>query len=124
MAQIQKRIEKKNDLTILTVHGKVAAEQIIEALVDFYEGALTSKLLWDYTDADLTGVKNDELRQISSVAVSYAHLRKDGHTAIVMPATLGFGLGRMYEIICENDESPINYNIFKDAREAREWLNS
>jgi len=122
MAQIQKKIETKNDLTILTVHGKVAAELIIEALVDFYEGAHTSKLIWDYTDADLTGVKNDELRQISSVAVSYAPLRKDGQTAIVMPAALGFGLGRMYEIICENDESPINYYIFKDIKKAREWL--
>lgn len=124
MAHIQKRTEKKNDLTILVVHGRVTADQIIEALVDFYKGAFTPKLIWDYTDADLTGVKNDELRQISSVALGYAHLRKDGQTAIVMPATLGFGLGRMYEIICENDENPINYNIFKDIKKAREWMNA
>lgn len=124
MAKIQKKVEKENDLTIMVVHGQVTADMIIEALVDFNQGAFTSKLIWDYTNADLTEVQNDELHHISSVAVSYSHLRKEGQTAIVMPETLGFGLGRMYEIISENDENPINYNIFKDIKKARAWLNS
>ena len=124
MAEIQKIVEKENDLTIMVVHGQVTADMIIEALVEFNQGAFTSKLIWDYTDADLSEVKNHELHHISSVAVSYSHLRKGGQTAIVMPETLGFGLGRMYEIISENDENPINYNIFKDIKKAREWLSS
>ena len=124
MADILKKVEDENDLTIMVVHGQITADMIIAALVGFYEGAFTSRLIWDYTDADLTEVQNDELRQISSVAVSYAHLRKEGQTAIVMPETLGFGLGRMYEIICENNESPIHYNVFKDIEKAREWLSS
>jgi hypothetical protein len=124
MAEIRKNVEKENDLTIMVVHGQVTADLIIAALVDFYQGAFTSKLIWDYTDADLTQVKNDELRQISSVAVNHAHLRKEGQTAIVVPETLGFGLGRMYEIISENDENPINYNVFKDINTAREWMRS
>ena len=124
MAEIRKNVEEENDLTIMVVHGEVTADMIIAALVDFYQGAFTSKLIWDYTDADLTQVKNDELRQISSVAVNHAHLRREGRTAIVVPETLGFGLGRMYEIISENDENPINYNVFKDINMARKWMRS
>jgi hypothetical protein len=124
MAEIQKSVDKENDLTIMIVHGQVTAAMIIEALVDFYQGAFTSKLIWDYTDADLTQVKNDELRQISSVAVGYANLRSEGRTAIIVPEALGFGLGRMYEIISENDENPIHYNVFNDVQKAREWLGS
>ena len=124
MAKIQKSVEMESDLTIMTVHGQVTADMIIEALVDFYQGAFTSKLIWDYTGADLTQVKNDELRHISSVAVTYATLRREGRTAIIVPEALGFGLGRMYEIICENDENPIHYNVFKNIKKAREWLGS
>ena len=122
--EILKKVDEGRDLTVMVVSGRVTARQIIEALVDYYDGAFTQNLIWDYTAADLTAVANDDLRRISSVATGYAHLRKEGRTAIVMPEILGFGLGRMYEILSEIDDNPIQYRIFKSSEEALRWLDS
>jgi hypothetical protein len=122
MAEIRKEIEKQYDVTIMAASGKITAGQIIDVLIDYYEGEFTSNLIWDYTDADLTDIANADLQRISSASRRYTHLRKKGKTAIVVTEPLGFGLGRMYEIINEMEENPVRYNIFKTRQEALEWM--
>ena len=124
MAQVQKKYEPANNLTIIVFSGKVTVDEIVDAIEDYYRGGITTNLIWDYTSADLTVITSDQLQHISSVAQSYAHLRKDGKTAIVMPDELGFGIGRMYEIFNEMNEVPIQYHIFKHIDEAMHWLKS
>ena len=124
MAQIQKTYDPSKDLTIIGFSGKVTVDEIVDAIEDYYRGDITTNLIWDYTSADLTVITSDQLQHISSVAQSYAPLRKGGKTAIVMPDELGFGIGRMYEIFNEMNEVPIEYHIFKRIDEAMDWLQS
>ena len=124
MAQIQKKYAPTKDLTIIAFSGKVSDDEILDAIEDYYRGNVTTNLIWDYTSADLTVITSDQLQHISSVAQGYAHLRKDGKTAIVMPDELGFGIGRMYEIFNEMNEVPIDYHIFKHIDQAMDWLQS
>lgn len=122
MAQIQKQREADGATTVLLVTGKVIAEEIVAAIEDFYRQECTRNLLWDLTRADLTELTMAQLRQILSFAQGYKHLRGKGKTAIVTASDLGFGLGRMYEILCELDNHPIPLKVFKAMPEARDWL--
>jgi hypothetical protein len=124
MAQIAKQIDRRRDLTIMAVTGRVTAGDIVAALDDYYGGEFTANLIWDYTSADLSAITSAQLHQISSVAKRYGHLRQNCKTAIVAPGDLAFGLGRMYETLNEINEIPVQYTIFKRLEEAMRWLAS
>ncbi|MEW6500016.1 MAG: hypothetical protein AB1456_00860 [Thermodesulfobacteriota bacterium] len=124
MASIRKRFAEEEETTVFLVEGVAIAEEIIAAIEEFYRQGCTAKLLWDLSGADLAGLTMEQLRQILSVAQGYGHLRPNGKTAIVVASNLGFGLGRMYEILCELDRHPIPLRVFKTMAEAREWLAS
>ena len=49
MGNITKKIDAENDLTVFIVAGKVTADELIAAIHDFYESAVTSNVLWDLT---------------------------------------------------------------------------
>lgn len=124
MAQIRKRTIKKKDLTIIYVIGKVSVNDITDALKDFYESSRTLKLLWDLSKSDLTDITSDHLREILSVAKDYAYLRKGGKTAFFISGSLGYGITRMYEIIAELYDHPVEFNVFRSRDEAMKWLES
>lgn len=124
MALIRKEVEENGKTTILVVAGTVVAEELVEAFKDFYRQEFTPNLVWDATHADLTELSTDQLRQIFSIAKDFSHLRQSGKTAIVVAGSLGFGMGRMYEIFCELDNHPIPLRVFKSREEAMAWLES
>jgi len=119
---VQKQHEKKGELTILEVTGRITAEELIDAIKEFYRDGCTAKLIWDIRATDLTTLSTEQLRQVLSIAQSYGHLRPNGKTAIVVTGDLAFGLGRMYEILCEIDQHPIPLKVVKSMDEARAWL--
>jgi len=122
MVQIRKHTDRDRDMTILRVSGRITAREIIDAMEDYYQGELTTNLVWDYTSSDVSAITSAQLHEISSVAKRYGPLRKDGKTAIVAPDDLAYGLGRMYEILNEINEIPVQYMIFKNLDDALSWF--
>lgn len=122
MVQIRKHTDRDRDMTILRVSGRITAREIIDAMEDYYQGELTTNLVWDYTSSDVSAITSAQLHEISSVAKRYGPLRKDGKTAIVAPDDLAYGLGRMYEILNEINEIPVQYMIFKNLDDALRWF--
>ena len=108
----------------MTVSGILTCEEIIHALEDFFKHGCTPDLLWDFTDAHPSGITQSEMEQIIIVAKSYAHLRKNGRTALVVNRDLSFGLSRMYETLSEVKEHPIHHRVFRDMDKALAWLTS
>ncbi len=124
MAQIKKKIVKEKDLTIIEVTGKITSNEIIEAIIDFYKSDFTLKLLWDLSKSDMSGITGDHLREILSVAKSYAHLREGGKTALFTTLPLGYGIARMYEILSDVNQHPIQNSVFRSLDKAMAWLES
>ncbi len=122
MCQILKTIEEENDLTTMTVTGKVSLGELIEALKDFYNGRYTMKLLWDFSGADLAEISSEHLYMLVSFSKSYGHLRKGGKTAFVLAGGFEFGLGRMFETLSVLHQHTVLYNVFKKKDEAEAWL--
>lgn len=122
---VRKQLEKNGDLTFLVVTGRITAEELIEAIGEFYRQEYTAKLIWDIREADLTALSTEQLRKVLSFAQSLGHLRKNGKTAIVVAGNLAFGLGRMYEILCEIDRHPVPLKVVKNMDEATmAWLDA
>lgn len=124
MATIKRTNRKDDLLTIFTVNGPLSCDEVIHALDDFYKHEVTPYLLWDFTDADLSGINQNDMEQIISTAKSNTYLRKDGKTAFVVSQDLSFGMSRMYEILSELSEHPISPSVFRDMNKAIAWLKS
>jgi len=106
------------------VRGMLTCEDIIHSLEEFFKHGVTPHLLWDFTSADLSGITQKDMEEIITVAKSYAHLRKNGKTALLVPKDLSFGLSRMYETLSEIREHPILHRLFRDMGKAMAWLES
>jgi hypothetical protein len=122
MKKIIKNIYSENDLTVFTVIGKVTANEIISAITDFYEGSVTSNILWDLTKGDLSEIGSSDVEIIADLSVKYAEKRPSGKTAVVGSDDLAFGLSRMYEMTKELVKLPFETKTFRDIDEAFKWL--
>lgn len=124
MAPIKRTNIENTSITILTVSGVFTYEDTINALDDFFNNGVTPYLLWDFTNADVSGITQEDMELIIEYAKSNAPLRKNGRTAIVVNHDLAFGLSRMYDTLSEIREHPITHCVFRDMDKAKNWLNS
>jgi hypothetical protein len=122
MTHITKKIDSENGLTVFTVTGAVSAAEIIEAIRDFYEGTVTSNVIWDFSGSDLFKITAADVKHIANLSANYADRRPSGKTAIVGSDALTYGLLRMYEMIKEFDDLPFFTETFRNADEALKWL--
>jgi hypothetical protein len=121
MSDIKIEIDKARDLTIHIITGKTSPEEIISTLESFYNNP-TKHLLWDFSQADVSGITGDDLKHILSVADKYANRRPQGKTAILATSDLPFGLGRQYSILGNLHESPVHIEPFRSYDMAIKWL--
>jgi len=122
MGSLETTYDLAKGLTTVKVEGKVMAKNLANWLNRYYSGKVTELILWDLTEADMADVPVDDLRELAKEASKRADLRKNGKSAFVFSRDVGFGLGRMFEILSETEGTPLEYRSFLDINEAREWL--
>lgn len=57
---------------------------------------------------------------IADIVRDHKEVRKPGKSALVLPADVDFGLGRMYEM--QAQDLPIKTSVFRTMEEALHWL--
>ncbi|GAB6095826.1 hypothetical protein JCM14469_20790 [Desulfatiferula olefinivorans] len=122
MARIDTRLDKDNDLKIHHVHGPVDGDDIIDAIRRDLDGLRTSKVIWDFSDADMERFNIEKMRQVLAVGKVLAEARQSGKTAIVVPQDLSFGMGRMYETMTEIESFATTNRSFRSLDAAKDWL--
>lgn len=120
--QIQRTIVTEQDVTILKARGRITSKDILQAFDDFYAYSPTNKLLWDFSDADLSAVSSSDLKTIVTHTKQYSHLRPDGKTAFYGSGELSYGLSRQYSTLAELENHSIRFASFRAYDEAMEWL--
>ena len=78
-------------------------------------------ILWDARDLDVTDVTQNQIRQIISFIVNSSQKRESGKAAWVVQDAVSFGMGRMFQIISENNMD-LDIKIFRDYSQAEEWI--
>jgi len=119
---LEEFIDEENQLTIHVFTGVVSAKDILDAVKALYASGPTSHHLWDLTEADITGIKGDDLQDIASLAKNTAPSGRSGRTAIVSRSDLGFGFGRMYGALAEMSGQSVEVRSFRSRREAEDWI--
>jgi len=124
MAQIDIRTEIDRDLTFIVICGKVTAPELIDALKRFYDADITSKVLWDFSNCDVTALVTGDLSMLVNVAKRYAFLRPNGKSAFIASDEFAMGIGSMYSSLSGLKFHPISNGIFRSMDEALAWLDS
>ncbi len=122
MGSIETSKEISSGLTVNIATGKIAAEDILNWVLEYYSGNSTKFILWDFTEADLSNITSEEFRGIASEVKKRSEIRMDGKTALVFGRDLEFGLGRMFQAFSEIEGVLFEYMSFRDIVEARKWL--
>ena len=122
MAPIETSIDHPNDLTIHTVKGDVNAEEIIQRIEEYNSGKVTLRVIWDFSDAHIEDSSSEKLRSVLEAAGRYHEARKGGKAALVSTEIFLFGLERMYGILTEIKESPVEHRPFRNMDDAKEWI--
>jgi len=123
MGHITSTLEAESDLTVVTVVGKVDAEQIASQIISFLAGEPTQLVLWDIREGSLVSLSSNDLQMIVKRGAQFADRRRGGRTAIVCSKDLDYGLSRMFQAFASLQHIPFEIDVFRNLEEAREWLN-
>lgn len=122
MGKIETKYDLTQDLTIIKAVGKMKADDFHEWTASYYTGTVTSLALWDLTEADLSEIQTEDLRNDAEHTKTLAEVRKGGKTAIVSANSLEYGLGRMLETFYDMEDVPFEIQVFHTINEAMEWF--
>jgi hypothetical protein len=122
MGLITKSFEEEKDLTVFSVVREVNAEQLLAEILGFLTGEPTQLVLWDITAGSLVRITARDLRMIAQKATKHADRRKGGRTAIACSTEVDFGMSRMFQAFAELLQAPVEFNVSKDIRDAKQWL--
>jgi hypothetical protein len=122
MGHITSSLEAENDLTVVTVVGKVDAEQVLRQIISFLTGEPTQLVLWDFREGSLADLSRADLQRIVKRGAPFADRRKGGRTAIVCSREVDYGLSRMFQSFASVQHIPFEIKVFRDIQEARKWL--
>ena len=115
-----KDFDKK--LTTNVAEGEFSCDELLDWVRNYYLGAVTELILWDFSKADISKITNEELRKIANEVKKVSNTRAGGKTALVFSQDIGFGLGRMYEAFSRISSMPFEYRTFRSISEAKDWL--
>jgi hypothetical protein len=122
MCEITTTMDRGADLTVKTIRGVVTAQELVDALTDFYTHEPTLLALWDFSEATLDGLTSSDLKIISQVTRTHASLRAGGRTALLFSTQFAYGMGRMYDQAQNARGLPVEHMSFLDRDAALRWL--
>jgi hypothetical protein len=122
MTSVTLHRDPDSNITTATGIGRVTASDLWAALDKFYDDSPTLLALCDLSQADLSSLSGQELKQIVEFTKSRAAVRRGGRTAIVAPEDLQYGMARVYQSLAEIHRHPVAIRAFRAGEEALQWL--
>ena len=128
MENLETTYDQSKDLTTVKVSGKVTEDDFWRWVGDFYAGTVTSRVLWDLVQADLSDmvpdITDDDIREhVRQVNDAAAKVRKGGKTAFVVSDNINaLRLSIRLESLANASGSPFARKTFTRRDEALEWL--
>jgi len=122
LGRIKTYHDGERDLTVFTAEGVILADDVVQAVDNFYRGKVTLHVLWDFSSADVSQITGTDIERIVQLSVLHGEIRMGGKTAVVATEDLTFGLSRVYEMIKETEHLPFQTSVFRSVDEAYAWV--
>ncbi len=121
---ITKLFDRSKQLVTFICQGELSFYEVSAHLKAMYASddiKYIRDTIWDLRKATLAGLSNEEILRIRAIVRGSKNVRKPGKSALVFPADVDFGLGRMYE--AQAQDLHIETRVFRTMEEAHHWLN-
>lgn len=122
MGEIKTTIDRSRDLTTNTASGSVTMEDVLCAAKGYLAEEPTKKVLWDFQDADGSGISGADIRKFYETLSKHPTISKPRKIALVVSRDLGHGLLRMSEAYAKIEAIPADYYLTHSLEEAMRWL--
>ena len=122
MDDLDIRPDLDRDIVLFTVRGTFDVWSALRAAIDFFEQHPVGRSLWDFREADVSGLTLEEMRE------AYREIRRDTgrprdtRTALVFGGSANAGLAKLYMAMVEAENTPVSYGVFETLEEACSWL--
>jgi hypothetical protein len=117
---VKREIDASDRVVILGVSGELSDEGLQSLAAELRTAPEITPdfgLLIDFRNAVGRDVTSQGVRALATESLV---LSPDSRRALVVPSDLGFGMGRMYQMLREGQGGQIN--VFRDIDEARRWV--
>ena len=115
--------EELNAVVLLT-RGPMQVDQFAKMIVNITAALRqeeTANILADHRESLSTELSTQNVKELSQLAQGLSEVLNGKRFAVVMRAKVDYGLGRMWQILTE-DDVPFEIMIFRDESKARAWL--
>ena len=119
---IEFEFDKSKNLSVFIVNGNVTWPEIKETTAHYYAAHPTPDVIWDMTNAQLSELDAEGIKQAAQDIKKAASARKGGRTVFVISGDTEMLFVKLYCTICETIDSPITYHIVETRDEALKWL--
>jgi hypothetical protein len=118
------QISTEDGVPVVVCSGELTPAELLSAYSHFLDVAADApKVCWDLSAASLNAITLPEMRMLAAdVARLGRGRRKRGKAAVVCQRNVDFGLARMFVTLLSGEGSPVEFEVFRDAGEARAWL--
>jgi len=119
-------INKKDNLRIHKVTGKIGFDKLMDELKEIYSKPDFNpemNNLWDLRDADVSSFPSEQVQHIQSLVSQYWGKGGESRSALIVSEDVAYGLSRMYEILSEGKTAG-KIMVFRDYEEALKWVKS
>lgn len=112
----------KRGLTINIASGTIRAKDIISWISEYYSGAATKQILWDFTDADLSELSSEDISRIIQVIRTSSDFKKGGKAAFVFGHEQELMPDNRTGSMLEHELVEFECRSFESIDEAKIWL--
>ncbi len=116
------RFDEKKNIAYIKITGSVNSQDVLKA----FDAAVSSEKyqkgmarLWDFTEADLSAIDSDTIREMAQYSLSFPSGINDVKVAFVTARSTEFGLSRMFQM-SSKAKTPIE--VFKTIEQAEKWM--
>ncbi|MBN2161844.1 MAG: hypothetical protein JXR25_06485 [Pontiellaceae bacterium] len=118
-------LDLEKSVAIVQLTGKPSFEDVrckIEELLNHPDHINGMDELWDFSNADMTSLRENELRMLSFFIGQHTD-RIAKRTALVLGRDVDYGIARMWEVYAGH-QAPQERHLFRSLDDAFSWLSA
>lgn len=116
-------MNEEDEITTITGSGLIGLEQFKSGMETVFMGEVTRYMIWDLTQADISTLDKEAIREIVTSARFIAHSRTEGKTAILVPDQESLEKEDIVNALTQYADHLAKIRIFMAKEEALAWFN-
>lgn len=115
-------VDRKHGVTLMRASGEIEAREVDVAIERAYAAKPTLDSLWDFRQADSSGLLAEDFERFAATMARLSHDRQGGRVAFLCGNEIVASVLQMYMTVAEYEQVPLVHRLFLDEVAALEWL--